>query len=108
MLVEIGRWVLLGICQIIAVVFAALLLVFTVGGLYATLREVLNGKVGILLISFWFAAGLCGFYKAFLAEWNFFSYAVVAIAATACFHLYMQAKIDKAINVGLEPQQDVE
>lgn len=92
MLLEIGRFILLGLCQAIGVVIAACLLLFAAGGLVGTLREAWDGKVGILLISAWFAAGLSGIYKAFLAEWNFFSYAVVTLAAIIAVYFYKVTK----------------
>ena len=99
MLAEIGVWILFGVCQIVVAAFAAFLLLFAIGGLYATLREVFAGQPGILLISFWFAAGLCGIYKAVLANWNLFSYAVVAIAAIAFFYFRMKDETEVARNI---------
>lgn len=92
MLLEIGRNFLFGICSTIGAVIAGCLLWFAAAGLVGTLREVWDGKVGILLISGWFAAGLYGMYKAFLAQWSLFSFVAVGVAVRIWFYC---AKITK-------------
>jgi len=81
MLLDIGRYILMGISSLLGAVFCAFLLFFAAGGLVATLREVWSGKVAILFISLWFAGGLYGIYRAILSKWNFYSYLVIAISA---------------------------
>lgn len=94
MFLEIGRNVLLIVSSVIGAVFGAFLLLFALLGLIATLKEVWDGKVGILFISAWFAAGLYGVYRAFLAEWSTFSYLVVGIAAILWFYFERSTKSD--------------
>lgn len=86
MLLDIGRHIVLGIGSLLGAVFCAFLLMFAAGGLIATLKEVWNGKVGILFISLWFAGGLYGIYRAILSKWDFYSYLVIAISAIIWFY----------------------
>ncbi|MFD2366720.1 hypothetical protein [Pseudoduganella sp. GCM10020061] len=86
MLLDIGRYILMGISSLLGAVFCAFLLLFAAAGLLATLREVWSGKVAFLFISLWFAGGLYGIYRAILSKWNLFSYLVIAISAIIWFY----------------------